>query len=133
MGIIAASIGNGSFSCKRIPRGKQKLASETTAGKAIKIQQYLQDGKKALALTSFKPIADLAISKVATSARTIDLLWQMGYEFKKQQPSWSGFMQKYLNGDHSGKATVTFLPIINLNPSDESCIYFTLLFVKQQA
>ena len=24
MGIIAASIGNGSFSCKRIPRGKQK-------------------------------------------------------------------------------------------------------------
>ena len=46
MAIIAASIGNRSFSCKRIPRGKQKLASETTAGKAIKIQQYLQDGKK---------------------------------------------------------------------------------------
>ena len=57
----------------------------------------------------------------------------MGYKFKKQQPSWSGFMQKYLNGDHSGKATVTFLPIINLNPSDESCIYSTLLFVEQQA
>ena len=37
MGIIAASIGNGSFSCKRIPREKKKLVSETTAGKAIKI------------------------------------------------------------------------------------------------
>ena len=37
MGIIAASIGNGSFSCKRIPRGKKKLTNETTAGKAIKI------------------------------------------------------------------------------------------------
>ena len=48
MGIIAVSIGNGSFSCKRIPRGKQKLPSETTAGKAIKIQQYLQNGKKKL-------------------------------------------------------------------------------------
>ena len=92
MGIIAASVGNWSFSCKIILRGKQKLASETSTGKAIKIQQYLQDGKKSLALTSFKPIADLAVSKVATSARTIDLLWQMGYEFKKQQPSWSGFM-----------------------------------------
>ena len=57
----------------------------------------------------------------------------MGYEFKKQQPSWSGFVQKYLTGDHSGKATVTFLPIINLNPSNESCIYSTLLFVEQQA
>ena len=39
----------------------------------------------------------------------------MGYEFKKQQPNWSGFMQKHLNGDYSGKATVTFLLIINLN------------------
>ena len=57
----------------------------------------------------------------------------MGYEFKKQQPSWSGFMQKYLNGDHSGKATVNFLPIINLNSSNEFCIYSTLLFVEQQA
>ena len=57
----------------------------------------------------------------------------MGYEFKKQQPSWSGFMQKYLNGYHSGKATVTFLPIINLNPSNESCKYSTLVFVEQLA
>ena len=57
----------------------------------------------------------------------------MGYEFKKQQPNWSGFMQKHLNGDYSGKATVTFLLIINLNSSDESCIYSTLLFVEQQA
>ena len=57
----------------------------------------------------------------------------MGYKFKKQQPSWSGFMQKYLNGDHSGKATVNFLPIINLNSSNEFCIYSTLLFVEQQA
>ena len=38
MGIIAASIGNLSFSCKIILRGKQKLASETSTGKAIKIQ-----------------------------------------------------------------------------------------------
>ena len=57
----------------------------------------------------------------------------MGYKFKKQQPSWSGFMQKYLNGDHSEKATVNFLPIINLNSSNEFCIYSTLLFVEQQA
>ena len=42
-------------------------------------------------------------------------------------------MQKYLNGYHSGKATVTFLPIINLNPSNESCKYSTLVFVGQLA
>ena len=101
--------------------------------KLSKFSNIYRMEKKALALTSFKPIADLAISKVATRARTIDILWQMGYEFKKQQPSWSGFMQKYLNGYHSGKATVTFLPIINLNPSNESCKYSTLVFVEQLA
>ena len=101
--------------------------------KLSKFSNIYRMEKKALALTSFKPIADLAISKVSTSARTIDLLWQMRYKFRKQQPSWSGFIQKYLNGDHSGKAIVNFLPIINLNSSDEFCIYSTLLFVEQQA
>ena len=31
------------------------------------------------------------------------------------------------------KSTITFLPIIDLNPNDESCIYSTLLFVTEQA
>ena len=31
------------------------------------------------------------------------------------------------------KSTITFLPIIDLNPNDESCIYSTLLFVIEQA
>ena len=42
-------------------------------------------------------------------------------------------MQRHINGERLGKATINFLPIINLNPSDESCIYSTLLFVEQQA
>ena len=57
----------------------------------------------------------------------------MRYIFKKQEPHWSGFMQRHINGEHPGKATLNFFPIINLNPSDESCIYSTLLSVEQQA
>ena len=66
------------------------------------------------------------------SLEKVNILQQMGYFFKKQQPHWSCFMQRHINGEQSGKATVNFLPIINLNPSDESCIYSTLLFVEQQ-
>ena len=42
-------------------------------------------------------------------------------------------MQRNINSKHPVKATIKFLPAINLNLSDESCIYSTLLFVEQQA
>ena len=38
-----------------------------------------------------------------------------------------------MNSKHPVKATIKFLPTINLNLSDESCVYSTLLFVEQQA
>ena len=36
-------------------------------------------------------------------------------------------------GDHPGKASVVFLPMLNLNPIDMSCIYSTLIFLADQA
>ena len=36
-------------------------------------------------------------------------------------------------GVHQGKAKIVILPIIDLNSSDYSCIYSTLLFVQDQA
>ena len=42
-------------------------------------------------------------------------------------------MHRNINSKHPVKATIKFLPTINLNLSDESCIYSTLLFVEQQA
>ena len=131
--IIAVSIGKSCNFRTRIPREKQKSTSETRAGKAIPIKQYLHDGIKPLASIKFRSIKDLSISSDIYKSRKVDLLWQMGYFLKKQQPHWSGFMQRHINSEHPGKATVNFLPIINLNPSDESCIYSTLLFVEQQA
>lgn len=34
---------------------------------------------------------------------------------------------------HPNKSTITMLPLIDLNPSDESCMYSTLLHIKDQA
>ena len=51
------------------------------------------------------------------------------------RPNWSGFMQHIFCNDHnsSPKSEVLFLPIIDLNPSDETCIYSTLNYVQTQA
>ena len=43
-------------------------------------------------------------------------------------------MQLHQHGkSHPGKSQVLMMPIINLNPSDENCIYTTLLFIRKQA
>ena len=43
-------------------------------------------------------------------------------------------MQLHQHGkSHLGKSQVFMAPIINLNPSDENCIYTTLLFIQRQA
>ena len=42
-------------------------------------------------------------------------------------------MQRNINSKHPVKATIKFVPTVNLNLSDESCIYSTLLFLQQQA
>ena len=46
---------------------------------------------------------------------------------------WSGMMQSVHKGEHPGKSSVTFLPMIDMDPGDMSCIYSTLLFVSDKA
>ena len=65
---------------------------------------------------------------------TYNLLWHSAWMFtppETPRPNWSGFLQcstKPINSN-LGRSDVTFLPIIDLNPSDETCIYSTLRFI----
>ncbi|KAF4531641.1 hypothetical protein B566_EDAN006572 [Ephemera danica] len=48
-------------------------------------------------------------------------------------PSWSGFMQIISRSDRSKDTTaITFLPFINLTPSNPSCIYTALKFAAKE-
>lgn len=42
-------------------------------------------------------------------------------------------MQHVSSGNHPPKSTTTMLPIIDLNPSDYTCIYSVLLYVLEQS
>ena len=42
-------------------------------------------------------------------------------------------MQMLQNGPHSGKSSIFFLPMLDLNPGDMSCVYSTLRFIASQA
>ncbi|CAG2201846.1 unnamed protein product [Mytilus edulis] len=63
----------------------------------------------------------------------LDLLSLVVWPLKNPTPGWSGIMQMIHKGEYPGKSTVVFLPMIDMNSSDMSCIYSTLLFVSNQA
>ena len=65
-----------------------------------------------------------------------DNLWQASWYFRNNsnyRPNWSGFMQNISKGEYLDQSKIRFLPIIDLNPTKEKCIYSTLLFIQEQA
>ena len=69
----------------------------------------------------------MAIHQVAT------LIYSGMYHGKNPVPSWSGWMQlcyeKQTNGSFD-KSSIFFLPIIDISPSDMSCILSTLKYLS---
>ena len=68
---------------------------------------------------------------VQDHTENVDFLLKFRRPLSSKIPSWSGFMQTVQRGDHPGKSSVIFLPMIDMNPSDLTCIYSTS--VSEQA
>ena len=71
--------------------------------------------------------------KVQNCYENLDVLWKTSIMFGSPRPAWSGTMQFVHQGNHPGKASVMFLPIIDMNPTDSTCIYSTLIFISDHA
>lgn len=83
----------------------------------------------------FKASTELLFPHVLPESMNTDVLWLTASLFltqDKPRPSWSGYMQKVSHGDHPQNATITLLLIIDLNPSNYTCIFSTLLFLIEQ-
>ena len=63
----------------------------------------------------------------------LDLLWKVSWPLRSPRPGWSGMMQAVCNGIYPGQSTFTFLPMIDMDPTNMSCIYSTLHFVASLA
>ena len=63
----------------------------------------------------------------------LDVLWKASLLLQSPRPAWSGMMQMLHDGPHPGKSSIEFLPMIDLDPCDPTCIYSTLKFVVSQA
>ena len=62
------------------------------------------------------------------------LLWHYSWFFGVSNSNWSGFMQNITQEcSTQRKDQISFLHNIDLNPSDENCLYSTLLYICKQA
>lgn len=64
----------------------------------------------------------------------LDMLWRVSPHFPKPRPLWSGCMQMLQSHiPHPGKSSEVFLPIIDLTPSDPTCVRSTLEYISDHA
>jgi len=63
----------------------------------------------------------------------LDILWKTSWLLWPKRPGWSGLMQSVCHGPHPGKSSVHFFPMIDMDPTDMSCIYSTLHFVAAES
>lgn len=70
------------------------------------------------------------LPEIHYSAPAVDILWEVSLCFRQDAPNWQGMMSIIHRGcEHPGKSSVTFLPMIDMSPSDPTCILSTLTFI----
>ena len=108
-------------------------AGEVTVGKGIPILYYDPPDESELSSVILKPLNELKVENVLPKYILYDYLWRISYFLPKPRPSWSVYMSNFSAGEYPRKSTTSLFPIIDLNPTDMTCIYSTLKFVESQA
>ena len=138
MGIISASTclegGTPSLNMEPVVRLKLQKVSKVTKNKGVPIVPYVNEDQTGLSKITFKELPKLEPSHVTPSIHYLNILWHSSYfVLKNRRSNWVGFMSERVLGQHPGKAMVSFLPILDLDPNDMTCVYSVLLHMQNQA
>ena len=127
MGIIAIS--SSKLKYDAIKRLKHNNKVDLSAS-SVKIT--LNDGPSfhGLSKVKLRPIKNLTLQTMHAPERNLDLLWHASWFFASRnnhRPNWSGYMMHVTSQATTvyESASLKFLPIIDLNPSDQTRIYST--------
>ena len=116
-----------------VPRQKMKYADQAIAGRGIPVTYYGPPEETGLSSVILKSLGELKAEDVLPKDILYDYLRYVSYFLPKLHPNWSGYMSDISTGEHPRISTTSLLPIIDLNPTDMTCIYSTLKFVQSQA
>ena len=128
-------------SFEKVPRLKNCLPAATFPdSRGIEIPPYQKSSQ--IRKFRFEPISAVTATSLnsdpGTTMSTCDLLWHTSWflsSTEQPRPNWFGFLQCSITQlpQNGSQSSIRFLPKIDLNTSNESCIYSTLLFVISQA
>jgi hypothetical protein len=74
----------------------------------------------------------LPVVSVADIWKYLDVMWKVSWLLRPNRPGLSGTMQAICKGVHPGKASIHFLQMLDMDPTDMSCIYSTLHFIASE-
>ena len=92
--------------------------------------QYHREESLGMTAVTYQKLYDM---KAQDPTARLDILWKTSILFGLPRPAWSGMMQLVHRGHHPGKSSVMFLPMIDMNRSDVTCVYSTLKYVCEHA
>ena len=108
-----------------------KLYSLTHAAvRRINIHNYTSNFAGILSSVRYEHLSN---RMVAYPHSAMDFLWKISPVLSVDRPLWSGFMQMVHQGDHRQTSSAMFLPMIDLDPNDPTCIYSTLIYICSHA
>lgn len=128
MGIIASITPAPKYLPRKIPRTSPSAADIRDAYKIRVLHVRCDDS--VLSKIRYVRIPDFTALDPSAS---LDTLWLSSWYLKTPRPGWNGTHQTVMVGNHPGKASVIFLPMIDLSASDDTCVYSTLMFIADQA
>lgn len=94
--------------------------------------QYLRKSRNGLLKLTMQHIEQLTLTLFYLLKVQFTISWHYSWLFRVSNGSWSGFMQNITQRCSTQINQISFLPIIDLNPTDENCIYSTLLYICDQ-
>lgn len=126
MGMVAA-LTPATRTVRTIPR---KKASELNIIDASKVPIVDYCFKKQV----HKDVIFKELPRYPVFDKSIDLLWELSFNFKEITPGWHGMMHIMHQGqEHPGQSSVTYLPMIDMYSGDKTCILSTLEFLYSVA
>ena len=127
MGMIAA-ITPATENNVRIPRVAVSAEDIATIG-TVNIAPFMPElnGMQAM---SYENLSDVR-NEDPTSI--LDYLWLLSLSVWSTIPAWFGMMQIVHTGEYPGQSSVIFLPMIDMDPGNMSCVHSTLQFICQHA
>jgi hypothetical protein len=140
MGIISATVrpqGTTGIVSQRVRRiAKLLKADDAVQQKCAATLSFHGKGCIGLQEVKFNPMKSLLRPIVLPVVMNVSDLWHSAGMFSsslRPRPNWSGCMQTVCEGTHPGPSAVEMLSLIDLKPSDDDCVYSTLVFISQQA